>query len=71
MAGSTAGSVAVDLVLNDRAFNNSVRNNIRSTESAFSSSFKRIGAVIATAFAVNKVVNFGKEAVKAASDAQV
>ncbi len=70
MAGSTAGSVAVDLVLNDRAFNSSVRNNIRSTESAYKASFNKIAGFIATAFAVDKVANFGKEAVKAASDAQ-
>lgn len=70
MAENSAGSVAVDLVLNDRAFHNSVKNNVKSTESAFTSSFKKIGAVIATAFAVDKVVDFGKSAVKAASDAQ-
>jgi hypothetical protein len=70
MAGSSAGSVAVDLVLNNRAFNNQVQNSVRSTENAFSSSFKKIGAVIATTFAVSKVVDFGKEAVKAAADSQ-
>lgn len=70
MAGSSAGSVAVDLVLNDRAFNNSVRNNIRSTESAYKASFNKIAGFIATAFAVDKVVDFGKEVVKAAADSQ-
>ena len=70
MAGNSAGSVAVDLVLNDRGFNNSVKNNLKSTESAFSSTFKNIGAIVATAFAVDKVVEFGKSCVQAASDAQ-
>ena len=70
MAGNSAGSVAVDLVLNDRAFNNSVKSNLKSTENAFSSTFKNIGATVATAFAVDKVVEFGKSCVQAASDAQ-
>lgn len=70
MAGSSAGSVAVDLVLNTGAFNNQVKNSTKSAENAFTSSFKTIGAVIATAFAVDKVIDFGKAAVKAASDAQ-
>lgn len=70
MAGSSAGSVAVDLILNNRGFNNQVQNSIRTTESAFTSSFKKIGTVIAAAFAIDKVVDFGKAAVKAASDSQ-
>ena len=70
MAGNSAGSIAVDLTLNNRAFNNQVKSNIKSTESAFSSSFKKIGGIIATTFAVGSVVNFGKAAVQAASDAQ-
>ena len=70
MASSSVGSVAVDLVLNNKSFNNQVKSNIKSTESAFTSSFKKIGAVVATAFAVERVVAFGKSAVQAASDAQ-
>ena len=70
MAGSSAGSVAVDLVLNTNGFNNQVKNSVKSTENAFTSSFKTIGTVIATAFAIDKVVEFGKAAVKAASDSQ-
>jgi phage-related protein len=70
MAGNSAGSIAVDLVLNNRSFNNQVKSNIKSTESAFSSSFKKIGGFVAAAFAVEKVVSFGKAAVQAASDAQ-
>ena len=52
MASSSAGSVAVDLVLNNRNFNNQVKSNVKATESAFSSSFKKIGGIIATTFAV-------------------
>lgn len=70
MAGSSAGDVAINLILNTNGFNNQVQNSVRSTENAFSSSFKKIGAIIATAFAVNQVVEFGKAAVKAASDSQ-
>lgn len=70
MAGSSAGSVAVDLVLNNRGFNNQVQNSVKSTENAFTTSFKKIGTVIAAAFAVEKVIEFGKTAVKAASDSQ-
>ena len=70
MAGNSAGSVAVDLVLNTNGFNNQVKNNVKATEGAFATSFKKIGAVVAAAFAVEKAVEFGKAAVKAASDAQ-
>ena len=70
MAGNSAGSVAVDLVLNTNAFNNQVKNSVKSTEGAFTTSFKKIGTVIAAAFAVEKVVEFGKSCVQAASDAQ-
>ena len=70
MAGNSAGSVAVDLVLNTNGFNNQVKNNVKATEGAFATSFKKIGAAVAAAFAVEKVVEFGKAAVQAASDAQ-
>ena len=60
MAGNSAGSVAVDLVLNTNGFNNQVKNNVKATEGAFTTSFKKIGAVVAAAFAVEKVVEFGK-----------
>ncbi len=70
MAGSSAGTVAIDLVLNNNGFNNQVKNSVKSTENAFASSFKTIGTVIATAFAVDKVIDFGKTVVKAASDSQ-
>ena len=70
MAGTSAGTVAIDLVLNNNGFNNQVKNSVKSTENAFASTFKTVGAVIATAFAVDRVIEFGKAAVTAASDAQ-
>lgn len=81
MASTSVGGVALDLTLNKSAFNRDVSNTVKSTtnsfksaantaESAFSSSFKKIGAVIASAFAVKQVVDFGKSCVQAAAEAQ-
>ena len=70
MAGNSAGSIAIDLTLNNRAFNNQVKSSVKSTQSAFTSAFASIGAMVAAAFAIEKVVEFGTACVKAASDAQ-
>ena len=70
MAGNSAGSVAVDLLLNNSAFNNQVKNSVKSTENAFTSAFQEIGKTIATVFAVDKVIEFGVASVKAAADSQ-
>ena len=35
MAGTSAGTVAIDLVLNNNGFNNQVKNSVKSTENAF------------------------------------
>ena len=66
MADNSAGTVAINLVLNNTAFNNQVKNSVKSTENAFTSAFKTVGTVIATAFAVDKVIEFGRTVVKAA-----
>ena len=70
MATNSIGQVSLDLTLNKKNFDKDVNKTVKNTESAFSNSFNKIGVVIATAFSVKAVVNFGKTAVKAASDAQ-
>lgn len=80
-SNNSVGSVAMDLTLNtksfdkqiDGAFSNATRaakNSASQSESVFSSSFKKIGMTIASAFAVKKVVDFGKACVSTASQAQ-
>lgn len=49
---------------------NKVRNNGKGIENAFGSSMKKVGILIASAFAVDKVVDFSKSAVNAASKVQ-
>ena len=67
---SAVGQVSVELALGKKNFNNDVNRTLRNTENAFNTSFKKIGAVIATAFSTKVVFDFGRSAVQAASDAQ-
>lgn len=70
MAKNSVGSVSVDLDLNSSNYDKSLNNKIKSSESAFSSSFKKIGGFIAGAFAVKQVVDFTKTCVNSASKMQ-
>lgn len=70
MPSISVGDVGVNLVLNKKAYDASVKNTLKSTENSFKSSMKKVGAIIASAFAVKEVVNFSKSAVNAASEVQ-
>ena len=70
VGGAIVGEVAVNLALNNKGFNKEVSNTIKSTENSFGSSFKKIGSMIASVFAVKQVWDFGKASVSAASQAQ-
>lgn len=67
---TTVGAVGVDLKLNDSNYDKQLNNKLKSSENAFSGTFKKICGFIAGAFAVKQVVNFTKECVSSASKAQ-
>ena len=70
MATTSVGAVAIDLTLNSKNYNKQLNNITKSTESAFSSTMKKVGGFIASAFAVKQVVDFTKTAVNSASQVQ-
>lgn len=71
MAKATSvGAVSVDLNLNDNEYDKQLNNKIKNSENAFTSSFKKIGGIIAGAFAVKQVVDFTKECISSASKVQ-
>ncbi len=71
MAKTTnVGAVSVDLTLNDTNYDKQLNSKIKSSENAFSSSFKKIGGIIAGAFAVKQVAAFTKECISSASKVQ-
>lgn len=71
MAKATnVGAVSVDLTLNDTNYDKQLNSKIKSSENAFSSSFKKIGRIIAGAFAVKQVAAFTKECISSASKVQ-
>lgn len=67
---TTVGAVAFDLNLNDSKYDKQLNNKIKSSENAFSSSFKKIGNFIAGAFAVKKIGDFTKDCISSASKVQ-
>ena len=71
MAKATnVGAVSVDLTLNDSNYDKQLNNKIKSSESAFTSAFKKIGGVIAGAFAVKQIADFTKTCISSASKVQ-
>lgn len=70
MANTSVGSVAMDLTLNSKSYNKQLNAVTKSTESAFSSTMKKVGGFIAGAFAVTQVVNFTKTCIDSASQVQ-
>ena len=67
---TNVGSVAFTITSNKGAFTKEMQSAARGAESAFAPSMKKIGKLVASAFAVSKVVAFGKECVKVASETQ-
>ena len=70
MAATNVGAVSMDLTLNSKNYNKQLNAVTKSTESAFSSTMKKVGGFIAGAFAVKQVVDFTKTAVNSASKVQ-
>lgn len=71
MAKSTnVGAVDLELKLNSSNYDKQLNNKVKGTESAFSSSFGKIGALVAGAFAVKTVANFTKNCIDSASKVQ-
>ena len=70
MANTSVGSVAMDLTLNSKNYTKQLNAVTKSTESAFSSTMKKVGGFIAGAFAVKQVVDFTKTCIDSASQVQ-
>lgn len=71
MAKTTnVGAVSVDLNLNDSNYDKQLNSKIKSSENAFTSSFKKIGGIIAGAFAVKQIADFTKTCISSASKVQ-
>lgn len=71
MAKSTnVAAVDLELKLNSSNYDKQLNNKVKGTESAFSSSFGKIGALVAGAFAVKTVANFTKKCIDSASKVQ-
>ena len=70
MATTNVGSVSMDLTLNERNFNKQLSSLTKSTEGAFSSTMKKVGGFIASAFAIQKVASFTKTCIDSASQVQ-
>lgn len=68
MAGNSIGSIFLDLGLNTKSFNKELQNTkqiANKAGSSISSSFSKLGGIIAGALSVAAVVKFGQECVKA------
>jgi phage-related protein len=68
MAGNSIGSIFLDLGLNTKSFNKELQNTkqiANKAGSSISSSFSKLGGIIAKALSVAAVVKFGQECVKA------
>lgn len=70
MANTSVGSVAMVLTLNFKNYTKQLNAVTKSTESAFSSTMKKVGGFIAGAFAVKQVVDFTKTCIDSASQIQ-
>lgn len=70
MATTSVGSVAMELNLNDKNYNKQLNSVTKSTESAFSSTMKKVGGFIAGAFAIKQVADFTKTCIDSASKVQ-
>ena len=68
--GTNVGSVWFNITSNKSAFTKEIKSAAGSAESVFGSSMKKVGKLVASAFAVSKVVDFGKKCVQVASETQ-
>lgn len=70
MSGTNVGTVFMDMVLNNKGFKNSISSNANMAQNMFGSAFKKIATAATAAFSIVKVVQFGKQCVKTASETE-
>ncbi|WP_138751852.1 phage tail protein [Paenibacillus sinopodophylli] len=70
MAAGSAGSIDLDLGLNLGEFNRQLSGLAGQASNQLAKAFKGIGGIVAAAFAVNGLIQFGDQAIKLASDLQ-
>ena len=71
MGDEVIGDVYFQLGVNGgNEFDNQIKQHAKSAENAFSSSMKKVAGFVAGAFAVGKIISFGKEAVNQATQIQ-
>lgn len=70
MAGGSAGRIDLDLELNHSAFQRQLSGIAGTANNLVGNAFKGLGGIIAGAFAIKGLVDFGREAINLASDLQ-
>ncbi|MDF9845171.1 MULTISPECIES: hypothetical protein [unclassified Paenibacillus] len=70
MAGGSAGRIDLDLELNYGSFQRQLSGIANTADHLVGNAFKGLGGIIAGAFAVKGLVDFGREAINLASDLQ-
>lgn len=68
MSQENVGKVALDLGINHKAFNRELNSIAGNAERMVGGAFKKLGLIVAGAFAIGKLVSFGKAAIGLASD---
>lgn len=67
---ANAGTMNVNMLLNNSSFNQAVNNTAKQSKQTMTSAFSGIQKVIALAFSVKKVIDFGKACIDVASNLQ-
>lgn len=70
MSGASAGRIDLDLELNYGAFQRQLNGIAGTANGLVGNAFRGLGGIIAGAFAIKGLVNFGREAINLASDLQ-
>ena len=68
MPDTEVGKIALALTLEKKQFNDDINNVAKHAENTLSSSFVKVGKVLAGALAFGKLVQFGKDCIKLGSD---
>ena len=63
-----AGTVYFNTAFDTKSYNKNISNTLKSTENAFSNSFKKIGSIVGKALAVTAVAKFTKSCLDLGSD---
>ncbi len=70
MSGETAGKVNIVLELNSKNYDKQLSSKLKSSGNAFSGTFSKITKIVASAFAVKKVIDFSSTCISSASRVQ-